>query len=177
MEQGLGSLNIPYLFATAGHDTQTSYTDYTGEEKEKLQNCMSQELIDMLEYDELIILSINEGATNLDEETLDEIEEVLELGKPVIIVTHIPLNSSGLSKKSEEAWGGRKLLLGEGCAYYNESIDRFFEMINAPDTPVVAVLAGHLHFEYICMLTENVKQYVFDSSYTGEIVLFTIKGE
>lgn len=176
----MNSLKIPYLFATAGHDTQTSYTDYAGEEKKKLQSSMSCGMIDMLEYDEFIILSINEGAINLDEETLDEIEEVFGIGKPVIIVTHIPFNSSvdnELAKKSEEAWGGRKLLLGEGCFYYNESIDRLMQMINAPDTPVVAVLAGHLHFEYICMLNENVKQYVFDPAFTGEVQLFTIKGE
>ncbi len=49
-------------------------------------------------------------------------------------------------------------------------------MINADDTLVVAVLAGHVHYEYICMINDNVKQYVFNPAYLGEVVLFTVRG-
>ncbi|MBQ6812693.1 MAG: metallophosphoesterase, partial [Agathobacter sp.] len=180
MEQGLVSLTVPYLFATADHDTQPYYTDYIGEAKIQLQNSISQGLVDTLEYDEFIILSINESTSNLNELVLGEIEKVFEIGKPVILVIHVPLNSSvdnGLAKTSENCWGGRKLLLGEGCTYYNEQVGKLLQMINASDTPVVAVLGGHLHFEYICMLNQNVKQYIFEPAYTGEVQLFTIKGE
>lgn len=179
--EGLTQLNKPYLFATADHDSQTYYTNYDVNQRTQLQNEMSQGLIGELEYDDFIILSINESTFQLSETALTEIEKVFKKGKPIIIVTHVPFDSfidSGLGEKSLEVWGNRKLLWGEGCFYEpNEVTQKLIDMLNVEDTPVVAVLAGHVHYEYICMLNKNVKQYVFNPAYSGEVVLFTIKSE
>ncbi len=70
MKSGLERLNKPYLFATADHDSQTYYTKLSEDEETKLQRDMSQGLIDILEYDEFIILSINESTSQITENTL-----------------------------------------------------------------------------------------------------------
>ena len=181
MKNGLDELKMPYLFSTADHDSQTYYTSYEGDEKISLQNDMSQGLIDTIEEDSFIILSINESTGNLCEEAVEEIKAVFEKGKPIILMIHVPLDSSidsGLGEKSKEVWGDRKLLWGTDCTYVpNEVTQEFIDMVVAEDSPVVAVLSGHLHFEYECMLNETVKQYVYNPAYSGEVVLFTVKGE
>lgn len=181
LKSGLDKLEMPYLYATADHDLRTYYADYSVDEGNQLRNDMSQGLIDVLEYDEFIILSVNESTAQLTEDAIVEIEKVVEIGKPIIVMLHVPLDSTvdgGLGEKSKEVWGNRKLLWGEGCNYApNETTQKFVDIINAEDTSVVAVLAGHLHFEYICMLNDNVKQYIFNPAFSGEIALFTVTGE
>ena len=181
MNEGLKQLNKPFLFATADHDSQTYYTNYDWDKSTRLRSEMSQGLIDKLEYDEFIVLSINESTSYISDAALEEIRKVFEIGKPIIIVTHVPFDSSidsELGEKSLVAWRNRKLLWGKDCYYVpNSTMQSLIDMLNAEDTPVVAVLAGHVHYEHIGMINENVKQYVFNPAYSGEVVLFTIKGE
>lgn len=181
LQSGLNDINIPYLYATADHDIYTYYTKYDNEEALKLKQNMDIDPVDYLEYDEFIVMSVGENHIQITEEALLEIEKIFEIGKPIIIVMHVPLDSqidSGLGEISSAVWGGRKLIWGKDCSYIpDDNTQKFIDMIVSDGSPVVAVLAGHLHFEYICKLSESVTQYVFNPSYVGSVVLISVEGE
>lgn len=180
LKSELDKVNKPYLFATADHDVCTWWTNYTEEEAALLKSEMNINLINILEYDEFIILSIGENTSQITDSALEEIKTVFAMGKPIIIMTHVPFDSlvdEGLGEESMKVWNDRKLMWGEGCYYVpNANTQALIDMIHAENTPVVAVLAGHLHFDYTCMINDNVKQYVFKPGYKGRIMLFTVKG-
>lgn len=180
LKNGFDTLEKPYLFATADHDVCTWWTEYSEEEQKTIKDSMGLNLVNTLEYDDFIILSVGESTSQITKEALAEIEKVFDVGKPIILVTHVPfepLEDDGLGEMSKANWGDRKLLWGDDCYYVpNETTQQFMDMIYAENSPVVAVLTGHLHFEYIGMINNQVKQYVFNPAYSGEVILFTIKG-
>ena len=64
-----------------------------------------------------------------------------------------------------------------GCYYKPwEDTQKFLDLVYEKDSKIVAVLGGHLHFEYDCQLTDSVREHVFDASYKGNIGVITISG-
>ena len=57
----------------------------------------------------------------------------------------------------------------------NATTAEFMELILAEDSPVKAVLAGHLHFKYTIKLNENITEYVLDKAFSGNIGVIKVK--
>jgi hypothetical protein len=106
---------------------------------------------------------------------------VLETDKPIIVLTHVPYNSTlgdDMERFSESVKQNRKLIWGIDCYYYpHEMMLNFLNGVYDPTTRVEAVLSGHLHAEYETMLTEQVVQYVLPPSYLGVVTIIEIKPE
>ena len=47
-------------------------------------------------------------------------------------------------------------------------------MVVAEDSPVKAVLAGHLHFKYTVKLNENITEYVLDKGFGGNVGIVNV---
>ena len=105
-------------------------------------------------------------------------------GKPVIIVTHVPyeakVDTPGIDESLEELsmrvrnkiyyWGGGKY-------EPNDKTKQYFSMIYSDDTPVVQVLAGHMHEKWDGMITEKVPQHIFSPAFKGVIGIVHIVPE
>ena len=65
----------------------------------------------------------------------------------------------------------RVKLWGYDCLYQpaEDATAIFLEMLYDAQSPVKAVLSGHLHFKYTVPLTEQLMEYVFAPSYAGNI--------
>ena len=179
LNENLSRLKMPYLFVTADHDMSCWWTDYSEEEQDQLREKLNYEPVQVMDYDEFLVVGISGNTSQLQEDALERIREVFALGKPVILVQHVPLASvvdEDLRHKSEKMWDGRALLWGDDCSYdANETTQEFLDMVHAPDSPVVAILAGHLHFEQEGMVNDHVKQFLFNPAYTGEVAYITVK--
>jgi len=180
LKVGLDSLKVPYLYATADHDLSTWWTNYSEEESVTLKGSMQLKSVNRIEYDEFVILSVSESTSQLTEEALKEIKEVFAIGKPIILMTHVPLEPTedkGLEEISRTYKGDRNLVWGKEAYYIPDDVTQeYLDMVYAEDSPVVAILSGHIHVKYTGMLNENITQYVSNPAFLGEVNLVTIKG-
>ena len=98
----------------------------------------------------------------------------------VLLITHVPFHSlvdPSLGEKSASRDGQkRNLTWRKGCYYSpNATTQDFLDLVCANDSPVFAVLAGHLHFSWHGQLTKRTSQHLFEPSYRGNIGVISIK--
>ena len=118
---------------------------------------------------------------NLSASALEQMKSLFAKGKPIILLTHVPVKSlvdDSLAQQSREVWGERELTWGQGCYHGpDEQTAEFLNMLYAPDSPVVEILCGHLHFTWDGQVTETVHQHVFSPAFEGVMGVITVAGE
>ena len=97
------------------------------------------------------------------------------------MITHVPYDpviDRSLDEISRSAWQDRNLTWGTGTSYVpNVKMQEWMDIVYEEDTPVVEVLAGHLHLTWDGMLSETVHEHVFSHVFGGHIGLITVDGE
>ena len=179
---GLEKFATPIMYVRADHDRgiwHNSDGSYNYEDAAQAQSALAEdEAIMTIEQDDYIILGWNDNTGNIGEDGLAKAKEVFEEAeaqdKPIILVCHVPLESlldDGLVEASKEFdEQGRVRLWGDQGMYQaNEYSAELLNMILADDSPVVAVLCGHLHFEYTTQLTDRITEYVLAPMFQGNI--------
>lgn len=110
----------------------------------------------------LLVVGIDTGSDRVFPETVAQFKEVAALGKPMILVMHVPFYSEKTCEilmQTSNANRGYPLILGMPEEYYdkagrdswlipNEATKEFVRMMHDPDVNVVASMYGHVHFEY-----------------------------
>jgi predicted MPP superfamily phosphohydrolase len=179
--QAIDALETPNLRISADHDIVPFYSNVPQEDVDKLHQDLADHPVKVLEYEDFTLLGIENSTSPLSETGWEQAKAVLEADKPVIVLTHVPYNSTlgdDMERFSESVKNGRKLIWGIDCYYYpQEMMLNFLNGVYAPKTRVEAVLSGHLHAEYETMLTEQVVQYVLPPSYLGSVTIIEIKPE
>lgn len=183
LEENLEKLQMPYLYALGNHDWTFpwEYMTQYGEETylPMLEPYMqSDSAIHWLELEELILVAVDNSANQIAPEALEEYREILQKGKPVIVMLHVPLLTQSVLTKAKEAWSSAVVLGGGnyGGIYPDEASTEFISLTTAEDSTVVAVLAGHVHFFDKDMINERIVQIVGDAGYKGEALLLTVTG-
>ena len=175
LKEGISKIKAPVMYLRADHDLGLWYTDsITDEERDNAETQIdSNDGILEMEFDDFIIMGFNNSTSNLKEDGLNKVREIWAKKKPVILATHVPLESqidASLTEKSKSVWDDRALLLGKNSYYKLDSITQeFLDMILDEDSPVVASIGGHLHFSFEDKLNSNIIQWVFDASHKGNI--------
>lgn len=178
-------LDIPKLYIRADHDYGAFYGASESEAYRVHAELDSDEWEEKyIEEENFIILGINGSTKDIPEERLPYLEKMFAKGKPVIIVTHVPyeakVDTPGIDESLEELsmrvrnkiyyWGGGKY-------EPNDKTKQYFSMIYSDDTPVVQVLAGHMHEKWDGMITEKVPQHIFSPAFKGVIGIVHIVPE
>ena len=180
--EGLKEIEAPAMYLRADHDLASWYSDtLTSKEISKKEKAAwEMDSVMVQDYDEFLVVGINNNTSQISKKGLKKIKEVWQQGKPVILAMHVPLQSQlsdDLDKASKEAWQDRALIWGNKDCYYepNERTQEFLDMVFAEDSPVVAVIGAHLHFAHEDQLNDKIVQYVFDASYKGTVGVITVK--
>ena len=183
LKDGFNQISVPWIYIRADHDQGTHWlTEPNAAKNAEMQAsiCPNDNVL-IMEYDDFIILGINHSTSQLTEEGLEQAKLAFEKGKPIIIVTHVPLHSevdSTLDEASRTVWQNQNLTWGPNTSYVpNETTQELMDLIYADDSPVVEVLAGHLHLTWDGMITENIHEHVFPQAFSQYIGLITIDGE
>ena len=175
-------VNIPWMYLQSDHDLACDWTNPSEEDFTNIADIQEKmnlnEGIYFFEEDEFVILGLNYSWMSISEETLSKIKDVWALGKPIILISHVPFeqkDSLELSDISKELKNGQSLLWGYDDYYYpNEYMAEFMNMIYAEDSPIVAVISAHLHTAYEGMLDEKTPVYILDTGYGGTKTLLRI---
>lgn len=182
LKNGLDKIKTPVMYLRADHDLGTWYSNVLYDEDARAMSGEITEWEDvyLLEYEEFIIAGWNNSTSQMTEEGYKKMMEAWNTGKPIILVTHVPLDSmvdTGLHDASAAFDPeGRAKLWGVNCLYYpNDYTMDFLNHIYGEDNHVKAVLCGHLHFKYTAQITEDTTEYVFAPAFAGNIARVTVK--
>lgn len=180
----LSQISIPYLYNLGNHDwtypweymTDLSKTTYLPLLSPMLQDSPA---IQTLENDEFIIVAVDNSSNQINDEALQEYKEILNMKKPVILMLHVPLLTQSVLTKAKETWPSGVVLGGGnyGGIYPDEVSTEFIELTTQDNSPVVAVLAGHVHFYDKDMINDHIVQIVGGAAYEGKGILLTLTGE
>ena len=134
-----------------------------------------------IEFKDFIILGINRSYRNLPEDMYKAIKKKLELGKPVIIATHVPLYSEVDESLKETSLQVRNRIYywsyDSGNYVPNKVTERFIDEIYAEDSNVVQIVAAHMHASWDGYVTEHIKEHIFAPSFEGQIGIIHVTGE
>ena len=189
----ISRLNKPYMYIRADHDQSYSpylIKDLNDEKTLSYQEAVCEvEDVYIKEFDDFIIVGWNLSTSLITPEGLNKIKTAAATGKPLILLTHVPiqpLSDESLSEKSKEVYQDRALIWGRNpnLTFYFPTEDtpnglatgELLDMIYAEDSPFVEVLCGHLHFSWDGQLTEKVHQHVFSAAFDRYMGLITISG-
>lgn len=183
VEEQLNTLDSPYVYNMGNHDfeygaeyfSETAYIEYLPR-LDDMRDGTSYQIRDMGEY---IIFAADDSNSQIDEDVLNAYREVTTQGKPIVLVVHVPIEpvngDMSLVEKCIEVWGASdagksRVTMGLNGVYPDESTQEFINLVLSEDSPVVLVLAGHIHFYHDDMLNDNVRQIVTGAALEGESV-------
>lgn len=169
LAEGLHRLQAPYVFCVGNHDWSFDFDYHTA-------NAVATELpkfahfsrngttaYSLLDMGEFSVLAVDNSLDQVAEEALTGWHAACALQKPVILALHVPFCADDFPENGLraacEVWGSYGCM-GENGIKPNATTARFIEAVTADDSPVAAVLAGHLHFEHRDRLTEKIDQHV-----------------
>lgn len=181
LKKGLDNLDTPYLYVRADHDYSPYYCAVKDEDSIAGLHAEidGYEDISLIEFEDLCLVGVNDSTRQISEAALQKMKDICAKGKPIILITHVPLDSlydTSLEEESKMVWGDRALVWGENCAYTPDRITQeFIDLVCAEDSPVKEVLAGHLHFSWDGQLTENIGEHVFLPAYQGNIGIVKVR--
>lgn len=183
LSDGLEQIETPYMYLMADHDHGIWYSGGNIDQNQAItyqKNISAYEDMFILEYPEFYILGWNNSTSQLTGEGLEAAKSIWDNGKPILLATHVPINSivdDALAVAASEADPKNRIKLwGIGCLYWpNENTIEFLNMVCDEQSPVEAVFSGHLHFKYEVQLTEQIKEYVFAPAFEGKIAKIVIK--
>lgn len=189
-QKGLDKIETPILYARSDHDMAAWYNSdgsYTKKDVKAAQKSLKgaddnlEPMDDIMVWDkeQYYIVAWNNSTKQLSEKGLAKAKAVFDTGKPIILMTHVPINSTvddGLLQAAKDFdTQHRAKLWGKDCLYEpNEVTEEFIHMVVTDDSPVRAVLSGHLHFAYETKLNHHCMEYVCHPSYAGNITQVTI---
>lgn len=190
LKDELGKLKAPYLYSLGNHDFEygeeyfspTAYEDYLP----RLDVVRNEGTYQTVEYDDLIIFTANDKNNQIDKSTVEGLKSVLEKGKPVVVVVHVPLEpltgDDSLLQQSIDVWGPSKkgrsrVILGKDGCRPKEDTQEFIDLITAPDSMVQLVLGGHIHFYHKDNLNKRLTQIVTGAAYEKHALFVTLSPE
>lgn len=181
LTQNLSSLNMPYVYTMGNHDWTYPWEYMTPKGRETYRPLFNSFTNNspaavITEYEELVVLSVDNSSNQIEPAALAKVDEVFSLGKPVILIMHVPFSTTTLLQNASKVWGSPVSIdiANEGGIYPNADTLAFEEKVFAENSPVVCILAGHVHFADEALLSGNIPQIVGDAAYKGEGLLLHI---
>lgn len=179
LREQLSRLEMPYLYTLGNHDwtypweymTEVGKKEYIPQFREFSGDNPACSII---EFEDLVLVSIDNSTDQVNPDAMADFKSILTLGKPVIILMHVPLATLTLEEQSNKDWG-RSILIGGSGIKPNGTTQEFLDLIYAEDSPVKAILAGHVHFSDTEKVQNSIMQVVSDDCFSGKGLLITIK--
>lgn len=181
----IDKLNMPYMYTMGNHDSYDALLWYGGgprDTNEMLDDFFIEGSRDfqILDYEEFYVVSVNNGTKYITEDVLNRFKYICSKEKPIILMVHIPFTTSETEELTQDtinSWGSAILIGPEPAMQYDQVTMDFYDLVLREDSPVVAVLAGHIHMYHKDMLNENIVQIVSDTSSNGSGIVLKVKGE
>lgn len=184
----LSTLPMQYLFLMGNHDfeygseyfSENAYNTYLP----RLDKMRSNTSYQIYETDDIIYFTVDDGCNRISSEALEAYKSITDKGKPIIVATHIPIEpvtgDTSLTNECINVWGATdtgksKVTYGPNGLTGDPVTMEFVDLVTSQDSPVVLVLAGHIHFYHKDMLNDHTLQIVSGAAYEGEAIEIVLK--
>ena len=129
------------------------------------------------EFDDLVVMIADDYGNRIAPDSLEELNRVCNLGKPVVVSIHVPVepaDSDALWEMSKSIWGytpdgASRVLLGSRSCVPDAVTAEFINKITEKDSAVKLVLAGHIHFYHKDLLNDTLPQLIAGPGYDKEV--------
>ncbi len=185
LEEQLAGLDMPYLYVNGNHDWTYPWEYMTDTGKETYLPLLAPYMdgntaIHSLDLGEITVVGIDDSTNQVNGDVFPEYERLLQEGKPVVVVAHVPFMTQSVLGRAREVWNS-PVVIGAGNyggIYPNEDSEKFEAVTTSSDSPVELVLAGHVHFydKDIIEGEKNVLQLVGGAGFKGEALLIHLTG-
>ena len=159
----LGKLSKPWQAVSGNHDTAENIPD-------GYLYSQIKRPVQILDLGDLILFGIDNSQRQVTAAQCNQLRQVLELGKPVIIVMHIPIMTAGNADLLTACGDYFRLNHPDASA---ETL-AFIDLIRQNASRIIAVLAGHLHFHNESEIAPGLPQFVVSQSVLGNINRYEI---
>lgn len=172
----LQNLETPYIYTPGNHDwtypweymTETAANNYLP----PLSPYMGENpSIHTLELDDFIIVAVDNSSNQINPNALETYKTILAQEKPVLLLVHVPFYTPSLLEEASVLWQQSVVLGGgvHGGTYPNDVSAEFMGLTTAKDSPVAAVIAGHVHFPHVSNMEgeKDIPQIVGDAGFKG----------
>lgn len=185
LASSLDSLPMPYIYTLGNHDWTFPWEYMTEAGKEKYLPGFAGYMggntaIHTLELEEITIVAVDNSSNQINPDALEAYREILAKNKPVILLLHVPLYTDSLFAKTSKVWKSGVTLGGgiHGGIYPDATSTEFIRLTTAKNSPVAAILAGHVHLEDQSDLPgeKTIPQITGDAGYKGKASLIHITG-
>ena len=173
---------IPTLYAYGNHEGASYienipdyrayyylYTDIMGEDPS----------FQVMDLGDLILVSVEDSARQITEDQLEKMKALCDVAKErevsIILLMHVPIFADEIAPRVLKIWGP-SFMIGS-MAEDSPTVHAFCDLVKAKDTPIAAVLAGHIHFSQKGFIAPDRMQYVSAPAFEGFVYDITVKGE
>lgn len=158
LEQKLEAFPAPWLAVCGNHDLARDIPE--GYLYSRIRHP-----VQVQDLGDLLLVGLDDSQRTITPEQNRQLQQLLTLGKPMILVLHIPIMAES----------NRELLLscGEYFRLNHSEADaetlKFIDLLQHNTDKIAAVLAGHLHFHNECEIAPGLIQYVSSQGILGNI--------
>ena len=120
-----------------------------------------------VEYEDLIVAALDNAMDEVPGEALNGLRKLCQGTKPIILLMHIPMTVETLTQPTKNVWG-RDICMGPGgVGYWIDTVYGLYQLVAIQETPIVAVVTGHVHFSHEDTLPNGVPQIVTGTASQG----------
>ena len=177
------------VFACAGNHEYSLYVwddidEITRREslKDKVQSAFTNDIRFSVRLEHGVeLIAIDNGYHRIEQWQLDRLKEEVAKGYPIILCLHAPLYAPDIYDYTAEVFGKPMWMMSVPDALMDKSDEgdylaqkedavthEAYELITHCDA-IKAILAGHMHYDYVSQVTPTLKQYVVNTE-SGNIV-------
>lgn len=180
LRESLESMKIPFVYTFGNHDW--AYFDDYHTPKSKILNrprfaefCGGNTCIHKKHIGEICVIALDNTLDGYEDGMFEAFSEAIDKEKNVLVVQHIPFYVPTLHDDTVKVWGRDLCIGGEGLII-NDNWKKIYDLIVSDASPVMAVIAGHLHFWHEDLLDGRIPQYVTSQAAFGNAAEFVIGG-
>lgn len=205
LKKELQKLTVPYVYVMGNHDwtfpweymtpegtakyrslyEELLYGNFVQEDKEEhgqKRNALDIQVnsySSVIELEDLVILAVDDSSNQVAAEAVENIEYACAKNKPVILLQHVPFSTEKLIEEAKLHWKNPVTLgmqIHGGIAPNDVSAD-LYERVHDDDSPIRAVLSGHVHFSYEEQIAAQTVEIISDAAFKGKAVKLKIYSE
>ena len=181
LRQKLEQLPVPYVFVLGNHDWayfDDYHTPHSKVANRPLFHAWSggNTFVHKQKIGELTFVCVDDTQELYEDGVAETLAEQLAGEENVLLMQHIPLCADTLHDDTVAYWHGRDINIGETGIQKNDNWQAVRQMILAEDSPVRALITGHLHFWHHDLLDGRMPQFVTAAAAYGGAALFTVHG-
>ncbi|MBQ4054253.1 MAG: S-layer homology domain-containing protein [Clostridia bacterium] len=185
----LSNSGVDYLYAFGNHDWTADWLNSTlggyqssaqwDKHTPMFEGIIpeGEEKVAVREFDGFTVIAIDNSNNQISQEQYAQVFNYLDGKTPIILVMHVPMYIESMEADVTAMWG-KAILMGAPATNPTNTTQMFCNMLKSKSSPVVAILAGHIHMDHIDDVSDknNAVQYTLGASFKGDVRVLNIHG-